>query len=328
MPDEAARHADAIVTNGAEGAWPQVVADFRTGQLKRRYEGARDGVFKAPLYVQPRFELLRGRPYNRLTVQTSRGCPLNCEFCAASLRITERFQQKSVAQSIAELNAAKQVIDQPFFELADDNTFLNKKWGKDFLRAIRPLGLRWFTETDISVAADDELLDLLADSGCKQILVGFESPNASGLDGLDPHNWKLRQHGTYLRAIDKIQSRGITVNGCFILGLDSDTTDTFDEVKEFVETSGLLEVQITVLTPFPATPLYARLKREGRLLQERFWDRCTLFDVNFQPKHMSVDELEAGLRWLFSEIYNDGQFNRRKRNYMEIMKKRYARDAA
>ncbi len=328
LPDEAAQHADAIVVNGAEGAWPRVVADFRTGRLQKRYDGARNGVFKAPLYVQPRFDLLRGRPYNRLTVQTSRGCPLNCEFCAASLRITERFQQKSVAQTIAELKAARQVTDQPFFELADDNTFLNKKWGKDFLRAIQPLELRWFTETDISVAADDELLDLLADSGCKQILVGFESPNASGLDGLDQHNWKHRQHGNYLRAIDKIQSRGITVNGCFILGLDSDTTDTFHEVKEFVETSGLLEVQITVLTPFPATPLYARLQREDRLLQERYWDRCTLFDVNFQPKRMSVDELEAGLRWLFSEIYNERQFSRRKRHYMEIMKNRFARDAA
>ena len=229
---------------------------------------------------------------------------------------------------MAELETAKQVTDQPFFELADDNTFLNKKWGKEFLRAIRPLGLRWFTETDISIAEDDELLDLLAETGCKQILVGFESPNAQGLDGLDPHNWKHGQHGNYLRAIDKIQSRGVTVNGCFILGLDSDTTDTFHEVKEFVETSGLLEVQITVLTPFPATPLYARLKREGRLLQERYWDRCTLFDVNYQPKHMSVDELEVGLRWLFSEIYNDHQFSRRKRSYMEIMKKRYALDAA
>ena len=305
MPDEAAQHADAIVVNGAEGVWPQVVADFRAGHLRKRYNGARDGVFKEPLYVEPRFDLLRGRPYNRITVQTSRGCPLNCEFCAASLRITERFQQKPVARAIAEIKAAMQVTDQPFFELADENTFLNKKWGKEFLRAIRPLDLRWFTETDISVAADEELLDLLADSGCKQILVGFESPNASGLDGIDPHNWKHGQHDNYLRAIDKIQSRGITVNGCFILGLDSDTTDTFHEVKEFVETSGLLEAQITVLTPFPATPLYARVKREGRLLQERYWDRCALFDVNYQPKRMSVDELEARLRWLFSEIYND-----------------------
>ena len=132
MPDEAAQHADAIVVNGGEGVWSQVVADFRAGHLRKRYNGARDGVFKEPLYVEPRFDLLRGRPYNRITVQTSRGCPLNCEFCAASLRITERFQQKPVARAIAEIKAAMQVTDQPFFELADDNTFLNKSGARSF----------------------------------------------------------------------------------------------------------------------------------------------------------------------------------------------------
>ena len=95
----------------------------------------------------------------------------------------------------------------------------------------------------------------------------------------------------------------VSVNGCFILGLDAHTPDVFGEVLEFVRSSGLAEVQYTVLTPFPGTPLYARLDREGRLLQKRFWDRCTLFDVTFRPKRMTVEELEAGLRWLFRETY-------------------------
>jgi radical SAM superfamily enzyme YgiQ (UPF0313 family) len=328
MPDEAAEHADAIVVNGAEGAWPALIEDVRKGCLKPRYHGARTGVFSVPHYRRPRFDLLRGRPYNRVTVQTSRGCPWSCEFCAASLRITDRFQQKSVEDSIAEIEEALKVTDQPFLELADDNTFVNKRWGKAFLRAMQRLDVRWFTETDISVAEDDDLLDLLADSGCKQILIGLESPNADALHGIDPRNWKQKHHSAYLRAIDKIQSRGISVNGCFILGLDSQTPDTFVELRDFVERSGLLEVQITVQTPFPGTPLYARLKHEGRLLQERFWDRCTLFDVNFQPKHMSVETLEEGLRWLFSEIYNEQQFNRRKRHYMEIVKAGRQPDAA
>ncbi len=322
MPDEAAEHADAIVLNGAEGAWPRLVEDFRAGRMQRRYAGARNGVFEAPHYVEPRFDLLRGRPYNRITVQTSRGCPLNCEFCAASLRITSRFQQKSVPKVVSEIRAAMEVTDHPFFEFADDNTFLNKKWGKELLRAITPLGLRWFTETDISVADDDELLDLLAESGCRQILIGLESPSARGLDGIDPHNWKRNRCERYLESIDKIQSRGVTVNGCFIVGLDSDTSETFAEIKDFVQRSRLLEVQITVFTPFPGTPLYERLRREGRLLKERFWDRCTLFDVNYVPRNMTVDELEAGVRWLFREIYNEREFNRRKRHYMDIVKER------
>lgn len=318
LPNEAMAHADAIVVNGAEGAWPTLIQDARKGRLRRRYDGARNDVFSTQHYRLPRFDLLRDRPYNRITVQTSRGCPLACEFCAASLRITDRFQQKSVEQAVGEIKTAMHITKQPFFELADDNTFVNKKWGKEFLREIQPLGLRWFTETDISVAQDDELLDLMAQSGCKQILIGLESPNAGDLKGIDPHNWKHKRHGDYLRAIDKIQSYGISVNGCFILGLDSHTPDTFNELRDFIKQSGLLEVQLTVQTPFPGTPLYARLKRDNRLLQERFWDRCTLFDVNFHPKHMSVETLETGLRWLFSEVYNEDERKRRTRHYADI----------
>lgn len=324
MPEEAAQHADAIVVNGAEGAWPQLVEDFKRGRMKAHYAGLKAGVFKEPNYVLPRFDLLKGREYNRLTVQTSRGCPLRCEFCAASLRITSSFQQKPVDKVVAEIKEALKVTAHPFFELADDNTFINKKWGKEFLRAIIPLGITWFTETDISIAEDDELLDLLAQSGCRQILVGLESAGGGDLDGIDPNNWKQRQSGRYLEAIEEIQGKGITVNGCFIVGLDNQTPDCFEQVNDFVRKSGLLEVQITVQTPFPGTPLYTRLQSEGRLLRDRYWDRCTLFDVNYLPKQMSVAELEAGVCWLFGEIYNEKEFIRRQRHYMEIVKAQMA----
>ncbi len=316
LPDEALAHCDAVVIGGAEGAWPRVVADAARGALQPRYEGARDDVFTPELYARPRFDLLKPRGYNRLTVQTSRGCPRRCDFCAASPLITRRYNQKPVPLVLEEIRAARRVGGQTFFELADDNTFLNHAWGREFLRALIPEQLRWFTETDASVADDLELCALLAEAGCRQLLIGFESPRANDLDGLDPVNWKRGVAERATRVVDTLQSRGVSVNGCFILGLDSHTPEIFPAIRDFVRSSGLAEVQITVLTPFPGTPLHARLAREGRLLAERYWDRCTLFDVNFRPARMTVEELEAGMRWLFRELYAREETSRRARDFV------------
>lgn len=316
MPAEALEHADAILTAGAESAWPRLLEDLEAGRLQRRYDGLRSQVFAPQHYVQPRFELLQGRPYNRVTVQTSRGCPRACEFCAASLRITDGFNQKPVAAVIAEIRAARQYFPEPFFEFADDNTFLNRPWSRELLKALQREDLHFFTETDASVADDPELCDLLADAGCRQVLIGFESPRVQDLGGLDPVDWKRQCVPHIRRTVDRLQSRGVSVNGCFILGLDHQTPAVFEELLAFVKQSGLAEVQFTVQTPFPGTPLYARLKREGRLFTERFWERCTLFDVNYVPKNMSVEALEGGMRWLFQETYNRRETAERLRGFV------------
>ena len=139
---------------------------------------------------------------------------------------------------------------------------------------------------------------------------------------MDRKGWKLKQYDHYLSAIDNIQSHGVSVNGCFILGLDSDTPDIFETTRDFIEKSQLLEAQITFLTPFPGTRLYQRLKREGRLLKDVFWDRCTLFDINYVPKNMTVAQLENGLTWLGSQVYSEEAYNRRKIHYKQIIKQR------
>jgi radical SAM superfamily enzyme YgiQ (UPF0313 family) len=315
LPEEALEHADAAVVNGAEGVWPQVLADAERGRLQRIYHGADDELFSPTRYVRPRFDLLRGREYNRVTIQTSRGCPRGCEFCGASLRIVRRFNQKPVARVLEEIREARRHVPSPFFEFADDNTFLNRDWSKQLLRALAFEGIQYFTETDASIADDPELCDLLAESGCKQVLIGFESPQPEDLTGVDPGDWKKRQAPNCERVIDALQSRGVSVNGCFIVGLDNHTPEVFPSILDFVRRSGLAEVQFTVLTPFPGTPLYQRLKREGRLLHEHFWDRCTLFDVNYRPKKMSVTELEEGLQWLFREAYNRQESGKRLRGF-------------
>jgi radical SAM superfamily enzyme YgiQ (UPF0313 family) len=314
MPQEALEHADAVVVGGAEGAWPQLVQDAERGRLQAVYRGAFDRVFDAPM---PRFDLLNGRPYNRVTVQTSRGCPRACEFCAASLRITTRFNQKPVERVIDEIREARRWFPEPFFEFADDNTFLNREWSRQLLRALAGEDIRFFTETDASIADDPELCDLLSRSGCKQVLIGFESPCSGDLEGMDPAGWKERQAPQIRRVIDTLQSRGVSVNGCFILGLDHQTPDVFPTLIDFVRSSGLAEVQYTVLTPFPGTPLYDRLKREGRLLSDRFWDRCTLFDVTFKPKRMTVEDLETGLKMLFRETYSAEATSARVRAFVQ-----------
>jgi radical SAM superfamily enzyme YgiQ (UPF0313 family) len=324
-PDETKQHADAVCIGEGERLWPQIVADFRRGGvqgLQPFYREETPGSYDLADSKMPRFELLLGRQYNRITVQTVRGCPLDCEFCGASKLYASKYRRKPVAKVVAELRRIKELWgDHAFFELADDNSFANRHWAREFLTGIQDLDLRWFTETDISIADDDELLRLLARSGCRQILIGLESTDAGTLDGIDRANWKLKRHGRYMEGIKRIQSYGVTVNGCFIVGHDGDDPGTFERLRDFIEKSELLEAQVTILTPFPGTPLLARLQKEGRLLYDRFWDKCTLFDLVFQPKQMTPDELVEGHLWLMSQIYNKEQFTRRKRHYVDIMKK-------
>lgn len=304
MPEEARLHADVIVLGEGETVWPQVMHDLSSGNLSPVYD-ARGHNFDLKDAPVPRFDLLEPQRYNRLTIQTQRGCPFRCEFCAASIQISPTYKLKPVERVLNEIQYIKSLWDRPFIEFADDNTFVNKPHSKRLMKALVKEQVRWFTETDLSVAEDLELLQLMQDAGCAQVLIGFESATFSGLDGIEQRsNWKARKVDSYMNAIQRIQDRGITVNGCFILGLDGTGPESFENIWRFVCESHLYDVQITVLTPFPGTPLYRRFKSEERLLQDGAWELCTLFDVNFQPKNMTVSGLELGLRELSKRLYS------------------------
>jgi radical SAM superfamily enzyme YgiQ (UPF0313 family) len=321
LPQEAAAHADAIVLGEGEPLWPRVIDDLRHGRLGQVYD-ARGRSFDLAQAPMPKYELLDIDKYNRLTVQTQRGCPFDCEFCAASIRIAPGFKVKPVDRVISEVRRIKTLWSRPFIEFADDNSFANKAHGRCLLRALAAEHIRWFTETDVSIAGDTELLSLMRDSGCAQVLIGFETPARAALEGLERKaNWKARQLDGYYAAIDTIQSFGITVNGCFILGLDGAGPESFDDVLHFVRDSGLYEVQITVQTAFPGTPLYERLHREQRILQPAAWELCTLFDVNFRPSRMSVAELEQGLRDLAQQLYGGDAAADRQRHFRERLRR-------
>ncbi|MCY4416550.1 MAG: radical SAM protein, partial [Chloroflexi bacterium] len=303
LPNEAIRHCDAVVVGEAELTWPRVLEDFQNGCLGGIYraDGREFDLAESPL---PRFDLLNPDEYNRITVQTQRGCPWRCNFCASSIMMTKRYKLKPVENVIREIRAIKEIWPRPFIEFADDNSFVNRSHSKKLLRALADEGVKWFTETDIAVADDPEILDLMRESGCAEVLIGLESPTAGSLDGVElNNNWKRKRLDGYREAIRRIQSHGIAVNGCFVLGMDGDTEDCFPAVRDFVRDSGLCEVQITVMTPFPGTPLYSQLLGEGRLLDPTAWEKCTLFDVNFQPQHMSVEDLQNGLVGLATELY-------------------------
>jgi radical SAM superfamily enzyme YgiQ (UPF0313 family) len=321
LPEEAKAHCTSVVVGEGEVLWPELLRDFERGGLKPFYRQSPPGLFDLRDAPMPRFDLLDPDKYNRITVQTSRGCPHKCEFCASSILLTSRYKLKPVTKVIDEIHEIKKIWDRPFIEFADDNSFVHREHYKALLRALAPEHLRWFTEADLNVARDDELLGLMRDSGCQQILIGLESPRRVSLNGVElVNNWKARQLDHYKAAIAKIQSYGITVNGCFILGLDGDTPEVFDDVFDFVRESGLYEVQVTFLTAFPGTPLYHRLKAEDRIIRDRAWELCTLFDINFRPKNLTVEQLQAGFLALVKELYSAEVTHERRRRFKNMLK--------
>ncbi|MEA2709848.1 MAG: hypothetical protein QOF78_2449 [Phycisphaerales bacterium] len=324
-PDEAAQHCDYTIVGEGDNVWPAVVRAAEENAPPQKFD-SKDfppvDVSKLPV---PRYDLLDHRPYNRFTVQTSRGCPWRCDFCASTVMLSRRYRKRPVEHVIHDIEAIKAFREHPFIEFADDNTFVDKAWGRELCRQLAPLNVKWFTETDITVADDDELLELMRDAGCRQVLIGLESPvqGAAALQGIEMRdNAKAKWAPRYLERVRKIQDHGITVNGCFILGLDGHGPEIFEQVLDFALEVPLFDVQITVLTPFPGTPLHDRLLKEGRILQPGRWDWCTMFDVNFLPTGMSPDELRQGMRWLTRRLYSAATTDRRRRPFFDRARRR------
>ncbi|HXE54353.1 MAG TPA: radical SAM protein [Tepidisphaeraceae bacterium] len=315
VPGEPNQFGMSAAIGEGEVLWPRILRDAQRGKLEAIYDarGCEFDLARAPM---PAYELLDISRYNHLTVQTSRGCPWRCAFCASSILLTGKYKQKPIPMVLAEIDKIRSLWRRPFIEFADDNAFVRRSWWREFLPQLRERRVKWFAETDLSVADDDELLSLMRSSGCAEVLIGFESPISAGLHHLElRRNWKERQFSRYRDVITRIQSHGIRVNACFVVGLDGHGPDIFDALYDFVEQVAPYDVQITYPTPFPGTPFYEQLKREGRLIENGAWEKCTLFDINFRPKLMTVEELRHGFHDLAARLYSESFTNYRRERF-------------
>jgi radical SAM superfamily enzyme YgiQ (UPF0313 family) len=312
MPSDAQTHTDAVCVGDGESSWLTILHDCVHDQLKQIYRP--ESVFSLSESPQPRFELLNQRSIPRWTVQTQRGCPWACEFCGAS-RLLGPVRFKPVDAIDRELEAIKSQDRTPWIELADDNTFANRVDWQDMLSCLSSHKVRFFTESDWRIGENSKLVGALAESGCVQVLVGIESL-AFRYPGMGKKSGEMAR---MMDAIQSIQSAGIVVNGCFIVGADGETHESMDRMIRFIADSTLAEVQVTLQTPFPGTALFQRLQKQGRLLA-RPWSHYSLFDVVFQPDKLEVCELEAGFRRILQEVFSEGEATRRSQLRRQIWK--------
>jgi radical SAM superfamily enzyme YgiQ (UPF0313 family) len=218
--------------------------------------------------------------------------------------------------------------DNPYILFSDDNFVVDRERTKQLLTQLIPLGIKWSGQSDVSFYKDEEILDLMHESGCMMMLIGFESVSVDTLTGIDERNWKLKTLSQYVEATKAIQDHGIGVYGAFTLGLDTDTLASFEETIEFVMKHYLAGIQVSCVTPFPGTPLRTEMERDGRVLADKPWSYYTVFDTVFQPKNMTPEELEAGALSVYQAFYKREFSLKKTRHFKEIYRKLVTKEMA
>jgi radical SAM superfamily enzyme YgiQ (UPF0313 family) len=295
LPEEAARHADAVVVGEAENQWPGVFADFAANRAQQFYRAAeRPHLVNLPF---PRRDLLRAERYLTTNlVQTARGCPHACNFCSVSPVFGRRYRYRPIPEVIEEIRS----LDSRSVAFPDDNIVGNPARARELFEALIPLKVRWVGQGDLSMAQDPDLLKLMVRSGCLAMFVGIESLSSDSL--VSAH--KRPNVGLDLaRAIATIHRHGIDLVGSFVFGLDGDRPGLFRETVAFTERVKLAAAQFAVLTPFPGTPVFAQLKEEGRITNWD-WSLYTMGHVVYQPLNMTAAQLMEGRNQAYERFYS------------------------
>lgn len=296
---------DVLCIGAAEGTWPDLIKDYEKGELKKIYRCSK--ALTGDDIVSPAYDFLKKDQYLYCNViHTSRGCPFRCDFCYNSAK--ERMYVNRRAEDV--LNDIK-IAGTKHIMFIDDNFAGNIKWTKDFLKKIMPLKLKWNAAVSINVAYDEDLLDLMKASGCRSLFIGFESINADSINGVH----KIQNNTEkYEKAIKAIHDRGIMINASFVFGLDSDTPETFSKTLDFIVKNKIETVTSHILTPYPGTTLYEKLKKEGRIISDNL-ELYNTAHVVFEPRGMTKEELYNGYIWIYKKVYSlKNIFKRRPKN--------------
>jgi radical SAM superfamily enzyme YgiQ (UPF0313 family) len=287
-PDEVMKYCESIVIGGAENLLPEAIDDHRHGRARKVYRSDQ----RAPMSVLPNRAIFRGKKYLPIgLVEFARGCRFKCDFCAITSYYEASSRHRDIALVLDEVSRVRRCGQMIFF--IDDNITSDLPAAKELMRALIPLGLRWVSQSAINVAFDEEALDLMRRSGCQGVLVGFESLSPESLAAMNK-GFNLMKGGP-AQALANFRRSGLRIYGTFILGYDADSPDTFDATVNFARDEGLFIAAFNHITPFPGTPLYERLKSQGRLLYEAWWldERYRYNMVPFTPAQMSPEELSA-----------------------------------
>jgi radical SAM superfamily enzyme YgiQ (UPF0313 family) len=301
LPEEVMEHADATVVGYAEETWPQLLRDFAAGRLQRRYDQSPN--LKLENLPLPRRDLLPAKYYiTPHTIEATRGCIHKCEFCVVP-SAWGRPLQKPIGEVIADI---RQMRPRKLIFL-DLNLISDTEYAKELFRALIPLRIRWGGLATTMIAWDDELLDLAAASGCGGLLLGFESLS----DGaLAESRKQFSSRVEYRTVIEKLHARDIAIQGCFVFGFDDDDRDVFARTAQFAIDTHIDLPRYAILTPFPGTPLHARLAREGRILTTD-WSYYDGQHVVYRPHTMTADELLKGTERAWKTTYSyRGMFQR------------------
>jgi radical SAM superfamily enzyme YgiQ (UPF0313 family) len=303
FPDEAAEHADALVVGEAEGAWDELLEDFTKGTMKARYQ--KEVPHDLIGLPRPRLELLKRGAYTTPNViETARGCPHACTFCAVSLFWGRKFRFRPVGEVIDEIRS----MPPGDIVFVDDNIIGSPKRAKQLFEAMIPLKRRWYSQSDLRMARDPELLELSARSGCKWLFIGLESVNADNL--ADVSKPKANVVAEYAQSIARIREAGINVLGSFILGMDHDDRDVFENTAQFCLDNRLEGANFYIYTPLPFTELFQDMERQDRILH-RDWSKYDMNHVVFQPMKMTPEELLDGYLSTYRSVYSYGSIFKR-----------------